>query len=137
MAMVSNDSRYVEGALSKLVDFVRTVPQVELDRLPDRASVEVNVKHVTRDQTVVFTFHVFAFILTMSRRTEMLGSTIQQELAEIIMRELNDPRLTGDAEHHAREGQPGPVDRRRVRHDHGHAGPADRRAERAEALGRA
>src|SRR5215216_4033298 len=31
----------------------------------------------------------------MSRRTEMLGSTIQKELAEIIMRELNDPRLTG------------------------------------------
>src|SRR3954453_14452933 len=31
----------------------------------------------------------------MSRRTERLGSTIQKELAEIIMRELNDPRLTG------------------------------------------
>src|SRR5215204_2591941 len=31
----------------------------------------------------------------MSRRTEMLGSTIQRELAQIIMRELQDPRLTG------------------------------------------
>src|SRR4051812_36753828 len=31
----------------------------------------------------------------MSRRTERLGSTIQQELAAIIMRELNDPRITG------------------------------------------
>src|SRR5688572_27046919 len=31
----------------------------------------------------------------MSRRTERLGSTIQQELALIIMRELNDPRLQG------------------------------------------
>ncbi len=31
----------------------------------------------------------------MSRRTERLGSTIQQELAMIIQRELNDPRLTG------------------------------------------
>jgi ribosome-binding factor A len=31
----------------------------------------------------------------MSRRTEMLGSTIQRHLMEIIMRELNDPRLTG------------------------------------------
>jgi ribosome-binding factor A len=31
----------------------------------------------------------------MSRRTEMLGSTIQRELATIIMRELSDPRLTG------------------------------------------
>src|SRR5215211_6202549 len=31
----------------------------------------------------------------MSRRTEMLGSTIQKELAMIIMRELNDPRLVG------------------------------------------
>src|SRR3954463_6574019 len=30
IAMVSNDSGYVEGALSKLVDFVRTVPQVDL-----------------------------------------------------------------------------------------------------------
>jgi len=30
LAMVSNDSRYVEGALSKLVDFVRAVPQVDL-----------------------------------------------------------------------------------------------------------
>jgi len=30
VAMVSNDSRYVEGALSKLVDFVRGVPQVDL-----------------------------------------------------------------------------------------------------------
>ena len=30
MAMVSNDSRYVEGALSKLVDLVRMVPQVSL-----------------------------------------------------------------------------------------------------------
>src|SRR3954469_6651398 len=29
----------------------------------------------------------------MSRRTEMLGSTIQRELAEFIMRELNDPLL--------------------------------------------
>jgi ribosome-binding factor A len=31
----------------------------------------------------------------MSRRTEMLGSTIQRELAQIIMRELSDPRLVG------------------------------------------
>jgi uncharacterized protein len=30
MAMVSNDRRYVEGGLSKLVDFVRAVPQVDL-----------------------------------------------------------------------------------------------------------
>jgi uncharacterized protein len=30
LAMVSNDKRYVEGALSKLVDFVRVVPQVDL-----------------------------------------------------------------------------------------------------------
>ena len=31
----------------------------------------------------------------MSRRTEMLGSTIQRELMEIIMRDLSDPRLSG------------------------------------------
>jgi ribosome-binding factor A len=31
----------------------------------------------------------------MSRRTERVASTIRQELALIIMRELNDPRLTG------------------------------------------
>jgi ribosome-binding factor A len=31
----------------------------------------------------------------MSRRTERIASTIQQELALIIMRELNDPRLAG------------------------------------------
>jgi ribosome-binding factor A len=31
----------------------------------------------------------------MSRRTERLGSTIQKELAQIIMRELSDPRLVG------------------------------------------
>jgi ribosome-binding factor A len=31
----------------------------------------------------------------MSRRTERVASTIQQELAQIIMRELQDPRLTG------------------------------------------
>jgi len=31
----------------------------------------------------------------MSRRTERLGSTIQRELALIIIHELNDPRLTG------------------------------------------
>jgi uncharacterized protein len=30
MAMVSNDKRYVEGALSKLVDFVKLVPQANL-----------------------------------------------------------------------------------------------------------
>ena len=30
MAMVSNDSKYVQGAFSKLVDFVRLVPQVSL-----------------------------------------------------------------------------------------------------------
>ena len=30
VAMVGNDKRYVEGALSKLVDFVRTVPQASL-----------------------------------------------------------------------------------------------------------
>src|SRR4051794_38001698 len=29
----------------------------------------------------------------MSRRTEMLGSTIQKELALMILRDLNDPRL--------------------------------------------
>ncbi|HEY8665818.1 MAG TPA: 30S ribosome-binding factor RbfA [Tepidisphaeraceae bacterium] len=31
----------------------------------------------------------------MSRRTERVAATIQQELALIIMRELNDPRITG------------------------------------------
>jgi ribosome-binding factor A len=31
----------------------------------------------------------------MSRRTERVASTIQQELAIIILRELNDPRITG------------------------------------------
>ena len=31
----------------------------------------------------------------MSRRTERVGSIIQQELMTIIMRELSDPRLTG------------------------------------------
>jgi len=31
----------------------------------------------------------------MSRRTERVGSTIRQELAQIILRELNDPRLKG------------------------------------------
>src|SRR4051812_46987515 len=31
----------------------------------------------------------------MTRRTEMLGSTIQRELMEIIMRDLSDPRLSG------------------------------------------
>jgi uncharacterized protein YlxP (DUF503 family) len=30
VAMVANDRGYVEGALSKLVDFIRTVPQVDL-----------------------------------------------------------------------------------------------------------
>ena len=30
LAMVSNDSRYVQGALDKLVDFVRLTPQVSL-----------------------------------------------------------------------------------------------------------
>jgi uncharacterized protein YlxP (DUF503 family) len=30
MAMVANDKAYVEGGLSKLVDFVRMVPQVSL-----------------------------------------------------------------------------------------------------------
>ena len=30
LAMVSNDARYVEGALSKLVDMVRATPLVEL-----------------------------------------------------------------------------------------------------------
>src|SRR5438067_7881281 len=34
-------------------------------------------------------------VLRMSRRTEMLASTIQRELAEMIMRDLQDPRLTG------------------------------------------
>lgn len=32
---------------------------------------------------------------TMSRRTEMLGSTIQRELAQIILHDLDDPRVTG------------------------------------------
>src|SRR5690349_12386477 len=31
----------------------------------------------------------------MTRRTEMLGSTIQKELAAMILRDLQDPRLTG------------------------------------------
>jgi ribosome-binding factor A len=31
----------------------------------------------------------------MSRRTERLASSIQQELGMIILKELNDPRLTG------------------------------------------
>ena len=30
LAMVSNDKRYVEGALSKLVDFIRMAPQASL-----------------------------------------------------------------------------------------------------------
>src|SRR4051794_17486337 len=32
----------------------------------------------------------------LSRRTEMLGSTIQQELALMILRDLNDPRLPAE-----------------------------------------
>jgi ribosome-binding factor A len=40
-------------------------------------------------------FHVFMFQFSMSRRTERVASTIQQELAQIMMRELSDPRLTG------------------------------------------
>src|SRR5215218_6418904 len=39
-----------------------------------------------------FCIHHSSFAL-MSRRTEMLASTIQKELAEVIMRELADPRL--------------------------------------------
>jgi uncharacterized protein YlxP (DUF503 family) len=31
VAMVANDARYVEGALSRLVDFVRANPNVELE----------------------------------------------------------------------------------------------------------
>jgi ribosome-binding factor A len=31
----------------------------------------------------------------MSRRTEMLGSTIQREIATMILRDLQDPRLIG------------------------------------------
>ncbi len=30
IAMVANDRQYVEGGLSKLVDFIRAVPQVDL-----------------------------------------------------------------------------------------------------------
>lgn len=30
IAMVANDSKYVQGTLNKLVDFVRAVPQVDL-----------------------------------------------------------------------------------------------------------
>jgi hypothetical protein len=30
IAMVGNDGRYIEGALSKLVDFIRATPQVSL-----------------------------------------------------------------------------------------------------------
>jgi uncharacterized protein YlxP (DUF503 family) len=30
VAMVANDAKYVEGGLSRLVDFVRSVPQVSL-----------------------------------------------------------------------------------------------------------
>ncbi len=30
LAMVANDARYVEGALSKIVDFIRAVPAVNL-----------------------------------------------------------------------------------------------------------
>src|SRR5947209_6654055 len=33
--------------------------------------------------------------IEMSRRTEMLGSTIQRELAAMILRDLQDPRITG------------------------------------------
>jgi ribosome-binding factor A len=31
----------------------------------------------------------------MSRRTEKVASTVQKELAQIMLRELSDPRLTG------------------------------------------
>src|SRR6266571_160042 len=45
----------------------------------------------------LFMFHssCFMFQTPMSRRTERVSSTIQQELAMIMQRELNDPRLTG------------------------------------------
>ena len=43
----------------------------------------------------------------MSRRTETLGSTIQKELAQIIMHELHDPASHGPAQHHPRKRQPG------------------------------
>jgi len=44
----------------------------------------------------VFMFHAFHVSgITMSRRTERVASTLHQELAMIMLRELNDPRLTG------------------------------------------
>jgi ribosome-binding factor A len=46
------------------------------------------------DSTAV-QWHAKKLSWQMSRRTEMLGSTIQRELAEMIMRDLQDPRLTG------------------------------------------
>ena len=79
--MVSNDKRYVEGALSKLVDFVRLDPAVRIAlRITRSSCCEVCDSLSLAD--------------TMSRRTERLASTIQQELATMIMRDLNDPRLT-------------------------------------------
>ena len=62
-------------------------------------------------------------------KNRTLGSTIRQELAMIILRELNDPRLIGLPSITRVKVSRRPVDRRCVRHDHGHARPADRRPE--------
>src|SRR5213078_864209 len=50
---------------------------------------------IRRPYYVSPSLRLFVSRVTMSRRPERLASTIQQELAQIIMRELNDPRLTG------------------------------------------
>jgi ribosome-binding factor A len=42
-----------------------------------------------------FTFQALRFTTAMSRRTERLASVIRQELATMILHELDDPRLTG------------------------------------------
>jgi ribosome-binding factor A len=42
-----------------------------------------------------FSFGLERSAKTMSRRTERVASTIQKELAAIILHEISDPRLTG------------------------------------------
>src|SRR3954453_18742021 len=51
------------------------------------------MKHEEAAHSSCFMSSCFSF--PMSRRTERVASTIQQELAQIMMRELSDPRLTG------------------------------------------
>src|SRR5437764_11483363 len=85
-------ARWEDGSSSRLISGRRGLrPRTWFDS----PAVHRNPPERNNRDFALYVLLVTFYVSPVSRRTERLSSLIQQELALMILRELNDPRLTG------------------------------------------